>query len=785
MTAALLVNGARRLTSDVLRRMPHAARRASYAVWLIIAPTLGIAQGSDSLTVRLERAIDLYETGKRDAATREFQQFIDIYNRRGGNMSTHELLSVAIAVTYLGADDPQYYRDAMMAYDRAIAADPNNMEARIKLAELFLDKYNSGEAGKTIAAALARDADYVPALVVEARRRDFDHEKGADSVLARALELDPNHVPGLVLRARFLADVEDFAGARREIDRALRVDGDAAEALAFSLALAVATGDSAAQQSATRRYTARYPGLADAYVATAELLSRVRQYAAAADWARRGTQVDPSNWQAHSVLGLNLLRLGRVQQGRQSLETAFKGDPFNVWVKNTLDLLDTFDEYEVIEHGKYLFMIDTAEASVMSLYLGELADSAHRVFSARYGFAPNEPIRVEVYRSHADFSVRTVGLAGLGALGVSFGNTIAFDSPAAKDAGPFNWASTAWHEIAHTFTLGASDMRVPRWFSEGLSVFEERRGRRGWGQNVSPAFLQAYAEGRLVPASRLNDGFVRPAYPQQVMFSYYQASLLCDMVARDFGERALMEMLRGYKAGHSTEQVVRRVLRMDLDALDKRFDAYLRERFGKALAVVRDRSYQRAVTEGRTLLQRGNAAQAIAALQRARDMFPEYGGADGAYPHLVRALLAQQDTARAIAALSTAVGLGDVAYETHVMLGDLLLQRGDTARAADALESAIFMNPYDIALHDRLASLFARVGDKRKAVRERRAVVALKPVDVAEAQYKLAVAYRDAGDAANARRSVLRALEVAPHYQRAQELLLELRAPASSSRSRP
>ena len=759
-------------------------RRAAWVLACVALPQVAAAQGGDSLTVRLERAIDLFETGKRAEAAREFQRFIDIYNRRGGNLSTRELLTVAIAVTYLGTNDPQYYRDAMTAYDRAIGADPGNMEARVKLAELFLDKYNSGEAKKTIVAALARDANYVPALVLEARRREFDHEKGADSVLARALKLDPDHVPGLVLRARFLADVEDFAGARREIDRALRASADDADALAFSLALAVATGDSAAQQVAARRYTARYPGLADAYVATAELLSRVRQYAAAADWARRGTQVDPSNWQAHSVLGLNLLRLGRIEQGRQSLETAFKGDPFNVWVKNTLDLLDTFDEYEVIEHGKYIFMIDTAEAPVISLYLAELADSAHKVFAARYGFAPSEPIRVEVYRSHADFSVRTVGLAGLGALGVSFGNTIAFDSPAAKDAGPFNWASTAWHEIAHTFTLGASDMRVPRWFSEGLSVFEERRGRRGWGQNVSPAFLQAYAEGRLQPASRLNDGFVRPEYPQQVMHSYYQASLLCDMIARDLGERALMEMLRGYKAGQSTEQVVRRVLRMDLPTLDKRFDAYLRERFGRALAAIRDRSYQRAVTEGRTQLQRGNAADAVTTLQRARALFPEYGGADGAYPHLVRAHLAQHDTARAVETLSTAVGLGDVTYETHVTLADLLLQRGDTARGAEALESAIFMNPFDIGLHERLAGLYARTGDTRKAVRERRAVVALKPVDVAEAQYKLAVAYRDAGDAANARRSVLRALEVAPHYQRAQELLLDLRAPASS-RGRP
>ena len=53
--------------------------------------------------------------------------------------------------------------------------------------------------------------------------------------------------------------------------------------------------------------------------------------------------------------------------------------------------------------------------------------------------------------------------------------------------------------------------------------------------------------------------------------------------------------------------------------------------------------------------------------------------------------------------------------------------------------------------------------------------VALKPVDIADAQYNLAVAYRAAGDAASARRSVLRALEAAPHFQRAQDLLLDLR----------
>ena len=118
---------------------------------------------------------------------------------------------------------------------------------------------------------------------------------------------------------------------------------------------------------------------------------------------------------------------------------------------------------------------------------------------------------------HADFSVRTVGLAGMGILGVSFGPVVAMDSPTGRPLGTFNWGSTLWHELAHTFHLGLSGYRVPRWFSEGLAVFEERQARPGWGADASVDFLLAYHAGKLLPVSELNNGFVRPSYPQQIV----------------------------------------------------------------------------------------------------------------------------------------------------------------------------------------------------------------------------------------------------------------------------
>jgi Tfp pilus assembly protein PilF len=81
----------------------------------------------------------------------------------------------------------------------------------------------------------------------------------------------------------------------------------------------------------------------------------------------------------------------------------------------------------------------------------------------------------------------------------------------------------------------------------------------------------------------------------------------------------------------------------------------------------------------------------------------------------------------------------------------------------------------DLEVHQRLAELFAELGRHAGAVRERRAVLALDPVDRPEARYQLARALFAAGDAAGARREVLAALEEAPAFERAQELLLEIR----------
>jgi tetratricopeptide (TPR) repeat protein len=99
---------------------------------------------------------------------------------------------------------------------------------------------------------------------------------------------------------------------------------------------------------------------------------------------------------------------------------------------------------------------------------------------------------------------------------------------------------------------------------------------------------------------------------------------------------------------------------------------------------------------------------------------------------------------------------------------------GQRQAAADALNRAMYVYPLEMGAHRRLAELSAELGDWQRAIRERRAVVALGPVDRAESLYQLARAYFSARDLDQARRSVLRALEIAPGFEEAQELLLEI-----------
>jgi Flp pilus assembly protein TadD len=138
------------------------------------------------------------------------------------------------------------------------------------------------------------------------------------------------------------------------------------------------------------------------------------------------------------------------------------------------------------------------------------------------------------------------------------------------------------------------------------------------------------------------------------------------------------------------------------------------------------------------------------------------------------------DVRAAIAELTALTRINENDYDANLELARLNAAQGESRGAAAALERAVYISPYDATLYQQLATLYGTLGDRQGVVRARRALVALAPVDKAEALYQLAVACMEAGDNAGARREVVRALEIAPNFQKAQELLLRLRSGGGS-----
>ncbi len=751
---------------------------------------------SDSLTARFNLAVLQYSRGEVDVAMSEFDRFIDLYNRNR-NLSSEQLTLVAAAVRYLGVRDAQIYRDALRANDEAIAADPNNLEPRVQVADLFLQKYEGAEALAGFEEVLKLNPNHPDALLGLARTRRFNGVPDVMEPVRRSLEVNENLVAARVFLATLYLESEDYAAATEELDRALALNPASLEALAVRAATRFLQLDRRGFDQAVRQVLSHNPRYGELFNILAEVSARNRLYEQAVDFAARAIELDPQSWRGYALLGINQLRNGAMSEGRANLERAFAGDPYDVWTKNTLDLLDALETYVVVPSERFEFVIDGKESDLLALYLNRLGDEAYQRMHQRYGHRPETPIRVELFPNHADFSVRTVGLVGLGALGVSFGPVVAMDSPSARELGEFNWGATFWHELAHTFHMSMSDHRVPRWFTEGLAVLEERRARSGWGRGVSLGFLAAYRQGKLLPVSKLNDGFMRPTYPEQVGFSYYQASLVCELIEEEHGLDALVGMLRGYGEGRSTAELFGTVVGVDLERFDEMFDEYLADRFAGSLRAIsageregvsphasRDEIALRArnapgdfvaqLAMGQILVGEGRGREAVPYLERAKALFPEYAEADSPYWHLAQVYQEQGELERAESELTSLTMHNERHYRAYTRLAEVRETLHDSAGAAAALEAALFVYPMDAAVHLKLAELYAGIERWQAAIRERRAVLALDPVDRAEALYQLAKVHYDSGDISEARRVVLQALERAPNFERAQILLLEI-----------
>jgi cellulose synthase operon protein C len=751
----------------------------------------------------LQRAVtaelaDLRETlGDGIHANGLWDMLLDDY--RGGRVTGGQDLGIiALAAWHRG-----YIQDAKDIFIDATGVKPGAdapLEALCNFGYLFLDKYNATDAIGVFRDCLKINKAYPPALVGMALAKQYESSNQVESFARAALEINPNFVPALSLLAELCIQEELYDEALRRVRLALAVNPRDLEALSLEAVCRQIRDDSAGFAQVEKKVFEINPTYGRLYYTSAENMVMRRKYREAVELDRKAVALSPRLFPAYASMGMNLMRIGDLKEGRAMVQLAFDGDPFNVWAFNTLDLLDQMEKFTTVRSEHFVFKMAKEDEPVLPPYAIKLAEEAYARLTTRYGFTPEGPLQIEIFPDEGGFAVRTLGLPGLGALGVCFGKVVALDSPRARQTGDFNWGSTLWHEFAHVMTLQMTRHNIPRWFSEGLSVYEEQKARAGWGDDLTAAFIKAYKDGKLLKVSELNAGMMRPKTPEQIELSYYQAGLFCSMIEEKFGFDKIKQSLLLFAENKSTDEVFRQILGWDTKTMDAQYAAFLDARlkpvapglnFQNLTAQAEagappDRAMLEALVKkspddffanlqlGTRLQEEKSYAAAETFLKKAQSLFPAFVEPGNAYQALSEMYLALGREQDALAQFNSWANYDETSVVPLVRAAEIYRKRKDWVNEAKVLDLSVYIDPYDTKVHGLLGDAALEAANWPAAIAAYQVLLRLNPPDPAGAHYNLARAYLGAGKQAEAKLETLRALEIAPTFEKAQQMLLKL-----------
>ena len=666
------------------------------------------------------------------------------------------------------------YTHANEEFRAAVAQSDRNAMYRVRWGRMLHERFNNQDALDLFKEALMRDPKNAQAFLGLAFISADGYDNGSIEWAHKALQADPQLAEAHELLASLALEDSDSAQAAAEADAALKRSADALDAMAVHATIELLADRPPDEWFG--KITAINPGYGRGFALAGHQLTIHNRYQEGIDYYRKAVAAEPDLWSARSELGVNLMRLGQDEEARQQLQKSYENGFRNEATVNSLRLLDSYRNFDLFKDETTVLKLHKKESELLYPYfLAELKRSI-AVYEQKYQMKLSGPVQIEVYPDHEDFAVRTLGLPGLGALGVTFGNVVAMDSPSGRKPGEFHWASTLRHEMSHVFILAATRHRVPRWFTEGLAVHEESQASPEWGDPMSPDIVMALRDKKLLPIAELDRGFVRPEYPSQVFVSYFQAGKICDYIQDKWSAGKLLDMVHSFAQRVSTRDTVQQVLGLSAEDFDTQFQEWLyasvsntvanyddwHKRLARLAGAARNKQYDEVIRDG----------DAVIAL------YPDYVFDANAYEFLAEAQLAKGDKSAAAKVLQSYVRVGGRRPDTLKTLAQIQEDQGRAQDAAATLDRINYIDPaYDDDLHRHLGKLWLAQKNFDGAIREYRAVVALHPLDVAAAQFDLAQAYLAAGQKDKAEDAVLASLEAAPGFRPAQKLLLQLKNP--------
>jgi len=683
-------------------------------------------------------------------------------------------------------------------FEKAKLRSRTSREPWLAIGNLALGKSDDSLAADNFKAALEQfpnDPDFTSGL---ARAIASTDRQAAAVGIEAALKQNPNHIPSILFMVDGLVDAEQYDAAIELLDRVHEIDFLEPEAFAYRSVIAHLTNDLRGEVVFRDKALARWTTNPRIDHLIGRKLSQHYRFREGAAYQRKALALKSDFAPAQRQLADDLLRLGEETEGWKVAHAAYDTDSYNVATYNLLELHDELGKFTTLQDDSFTLRMETDESKLYGAEVLALLHRAKQTLCVKYGLELKDRITVEVFPDEDDFAVRTFGMPAVsGYLGVCFGRVITANSPASRRDNPSNWEAVLWHEFCHVITLELTQNKIPRWLSEGISVYEELQANPSWGQRMDPRYREHILGDGLTPLSELSSAFMRPESGWHLQFAYFESCMAVDFLVQNFGMESLRKVLGDLKLGLPVNVALDR--RCDaLSELETRFEAFARklaESFApdadweppnlEELLAQGDGALEAWVKEHpknfvglMALVQRQLSekkwADSAQTLKQLISINPTYIGGQNSYERLASVYQKLERTSEERSVLEQFAAINDDAVSANLRLVELQTAASDWSALEQTAARLFAIDP----LLNQPHLIRATVAEKRKkpagATRALSRLLLLSPDDPADIHFRLAKSLHAQGKMEDAKRHTLMALEEAPRYRDAHQLLLKL-----------
>ena len=748
----------------------------------------------------LVAAHDLYSSvGLREQAAEALTNFNEAALKKPlKDRTAEELVAMGKAAYALGAD-PNKVLDEF--YAAAKKKDPKLVAAYLAAGDLALEKYDYSRASKEYKAGLKQSAQD-PDLRFGLARSFFPGDREEAIANAdRVLSLNAKHVGAKLMKVEHLINSERYEEAQPLLGSILIVNPNEPQALAFRSVIAtVHENDPAAADAAREKAldaNAKNPMVPHLI---GRSLSRRYRFEDGAQLQRQALEWDPDFTAAKMQLASDSMRLGDEETAWKLAEEVAAADPFNVLAFNYTQLRKQLESYGEVKTDKFRIRMREDEIDIYGDRALAILNEAYDVLCQKYNLQLEDQTLVEFFAEQQDFAIRTFGeLGGAGYLGVCFGSVITMNSPASSASGFSNWEATLWHEFCHVVTLTATRNRMPRWLSEGISVYEEAARNPIWGQHMTPDYRsRILVDENVTPVGELSSAFLNAESGEDLMFAYFQSALVVEFLLEEYGQDAFNAILAELATGTPINPSIEKHAE-ELEPLEAKFSAFVRTRaeaYGDGVDWAKPEEVSPRDLAALTAFLDANpknfwarqiftisrlAAEdwqtAAESAQALIDLFPDYIGEQNGYMLLARAHRVMDDTAAEASALRELAKRSADVTPAYQRLLEIDLEAENWEQLLANADRQMAVNPFIKTAHHCKACAAQALGKNDDAIVSYEKLLQLGPTSPADVNFQLARLFRE-NDGERAKRHLLDSLVDAPRFRDAHNMLIELSAPA-------